>query len=339
MLTHLPPGTAINVKAPTSLIFYMIFRSLIAAAYSSVFDSSHLSTPSKLHLSREPPGNSSGSSSSIGSPTMSSSPKPKSTTDQVFTTKNFIRILNINFQSVRKKVLNIEVLIKTTNSDIILGTETWLTEEVKTTEFFSCSLGYKVHRHDRKNDHHGGVMIALKDDLELLDVQKSKNLELISGRIKLNRNKDLIIDSYYRPPNKTDADEDYLNITYSELTRLKSKKRNTVHIIGGDYNLPDIDWLSMTFNRTNHYPQRVNQTFVNIVHDMGLKQMVNFPIRVENTLDLTLTTHPSFMIRCKPLPPIGVKSDHDIVLFDTSLSPIRSKTPRQKIILWKRANI
>ncbi|KAL3863652.1 hypothetical protein ACJMK2_005400 [Sinanodonta woodiana] len=88
-------------------------------------------------------------------------------------------------------------------------------------------------------------MIALKDDLELLDVQKSKNLELTSGRIKLNRNKDLIIASYYRPPNKTD--EDYLNITYSELTRLKSKKRNTVHIIGGDFNLPDMDLSSMTF--------------------------------------------------------------------------------------------
>ncbi|KAL3872380.1 hypothetical protein ACJMK2_040310 [Sinanodonta woodiana] len=130
---------------------------------------------------------------------MSSSPKPKSTTDQVSTIKKFIRILNINFQSIRKKVLNIEVLIKTTNPDIILGTETWLTEEVNTTECFSSSLRYKVHRHDRKNDPHGGVMIALKDDLELLDVQKSKNLELISGRIKLNRNKDLIIASYYRP--------------------------------------------------------------------------------------------------------------------------------------------
>ena len=110
---------------------------------------------------------------------------------------------------------------------------------------------------------------------------------------------------YYRPPNKTD--EDYLNITYSELTRLKSKKRNTVHIIGGDLNLPDMDWSSMTFSLTNHYPQRVNQAFVNIVHDMGLEQMVNFPPRLENTLDLILTTHPSFMIRCKPLPPIGVE--------------------------------
>ncbi|KAL3856606.1 hypothetical protein ACJMK2_011341, partial [Sinanodonta woodiana] len=105
----------------------------IGSSYSSAFDSSHLSTPSKSHLSREPPGNSSGSSSSIGSSKIASSPKPKSTTDQISTTKNFIRILNINFQSIRKKVLDIEVLIKTTNPDIILGTETWQTEEVKTT--------------------------------------------------------------------------------------------------------------------------------------------------------------------------------------------------------------
>ncbi|KAL3865214.1 hypothetical protein ACJMK2_006830 [Sinanodonta woodiana] len=117
----------------------VIDSSSIGSSYSSVFDSSHLSTPSKSHLSREPPGNSSGSSSSIGSPTMASSPKTKSTTDQVSTTNNFIRILNINFQSIRKKVLNIEVLIKTTNPDIILGTETWLTEEVNTTECFNST--------------------------------------------------------------------------------------------------------------------------------------------------------------------------------------------------------
>ncbi|KAL3877126.1 hypothetical protein ACJMK2_034879 [Sinanodonta woodiana] len=122
----------------------VIDSSSIGSSYSSVFDSSHLSTPSKSHLSREPSGNSSGSSSSIGSPTMASSPKTKSTTSQVSTTKNFIRILNINLQSIIKKVLNIEVLIKTTNPDIILGTETWLTEEINTTEFSSSSLRYKV---------------------------------------------------------------------------------------------------------------------------------------------------------------------------------------------------
>ena len=41
---------------------------------------------------------------------------------------------------------------------------------------------------------------------------------------------------------------------------------------------------------------------------------VNFPTRLQNTLDLVLMPYPSFKIGCKPLPPIGLKSDHDMVL-------------------------
>ena len=49
--------------------------------------------------------------------------------------------------------------------------------------------------------------------------------------------------------------------------------------------------------------------------ELGLEQLVDFPTRLENTLDLIFTSHPSFKIRCKPLPPIGQKSDRDIFFF------------------------
>ena len=52
-----------------------------------------------------------------------------------------------------------------------------------------------------------------------------------------------------------------------------------------------------------------------VASDLGLEQMVDFPIRVENTPDLIFTSHPSFQERCKPLLQISGKSDHDIVLF------------------------
>ena len=67
--------------------------------------------------------------------------------------------------------------------------------------------------------------------------------------------------------------------------------------------------------------------------------MVDFPTRQDNTLDLVLTSHPGFKIRCKPLPPIGPKSDHDIVLFDTSHQPYRARPTRRKIFLWKKADL
>ncbi|KAL8618871.1 hypothetical protein ACOMHN_000878 [Nucella lapillus] len=67
--------------------------------------------------------------------------------------------------------------------------------------------------------------------------------------------------------------------------------------------------------------------------------MVDFPTRKDKTtLDIILTSHPSFKVRCKPLPSVG-NSDHDIVLYDTALAPHRSRPPRRKIFLWKKADV
>jgi hypothetical protein len=54
---------------------------------------------------------------------MTSSPKP---TKAKPTHKKQVRILNINFQSVRKKGKLLETIIESTDPDIIIGTETWL---------------------------------------------------------------------------------------------------------------------------------------------------------------------------------------------------------------------
>jgi len=80
--------------------------------------------------------------SSLGSPEAASSPKvnSKKSTKQ----KKNLRLLNINFQSVRNKGRNIDVLVETTNPNIIIGTETWLSNEIQSTYFFNPELGYSV---------------------------------------------------------------------------------------------------------------------------------------------------------------------------------------------------
>ena len=89
---------------------------------------------------------------------------------------------------------------------------------------------------------------------------------------------------------------------------------------------------------SKHYPRRVSQTFLDIASDLGLEQMVQFPTRGENTLDLIFTSHPSYQERCKSLPSISERSDHDIVLFDTAHQPVRSRPKRRTIYLWKKAD-
>ena len=67
--------------------------------------------------------------------------------------------------------------------------------------------------------------------------------------------------------------------------------------------------------------------------------MVTTPTRQNNILDLIFTSHPSFTERCKTLPPISEKSDHDMVLFDVSMQPVRSRPKRSTIFLWDKADI
>ena len=69
--------------------------------------------------------------------------------------KRNLHILNMNFQSVRNKGRNIDVLVETSNTDIILGIETWLSEDIQSSYFFNPKLGHTVHRRDRPNDPHG----------------------------------------------------------------------------------------------------------------------------------------------------------------------------------------
>ena len=94
------------------------------------------------------------------------------------------------------------------------------------------------------------------------------------------------------------------------------KRRKDILIIGGDFNLPDICWSEQSI-QTNQYPTHTNQAYLDTIADNGLEQLVDFPTRKENTLDLFFTTHPSFKQRCKPLPSIG-NNDHDIVLLDVA---------------------
>jgi hypothetical protein len=53
------------------------------------------------------------------------------------------------------------------------------------------------------------------------------------------------------------------------------------------------------------YPIKTNQIFLEIVADNGFEQIVDFPTRKDNTLDLMLQSHPAYKLRCKP--PVDIR--------------------------------
>ena len=50
-----------------------------------------------------------------------------------------------------------------------------------------------MHRIDRPDNPHGGVLIAVKKDIELNDIKCSKDLELISGAVRISKQKKMVI--------------------------------------------------------------------------------------------------------------------------------------------------
>jgi exonuclease III len=159
--------------------------------------------------------------------------------------KNGLRILNIHFQSLRKKGKLLEPVIVDSDPDIIFGTETWLDDSIKTSEILPNEFEYTIHRRDRSTDYHGGVLITAKNHLELHNIQKSKAIEMISGEIKLNTKK-VTLSAYYRPPNRTD--NHYLYNTVEEFISIKQRAKKNIMIVAGDFNLPDISSNIKTLN-------------------------------------------------------------------------------------------
>ena len=69
---------------------------------------------------------------------------------------------------------------------------------------------------------------------------------------------------------------------------------------------------------------------------LGLSQMVTFPTRLDNTLDIFPTNRPSLVNRCEPI--LGV-SDHDAAAYvNSDIVPKRQRPVQRKIHIWKKAD-
>ena len=104
--------------------------------------------------------------------------------------------------------------------------------------------------------------------------------------------------------------------------------------IGGDMNLPDIEWETEQLT-TNQYTHSNSYSFLDALANTGLRQIVNFPTMNNNTLDVVLTNRPYLAKQCVGMPGL---SDHDIVFVEANWCALRHKSARCKVLLWKHAN-
>jgi len=116
----------------------------------------------------------------------------------------------------------------------------------------------------------------------------------------------------YRPPNYDQNASHYVNLLLDCVDKYPCNSRSSV--ILGDFNLPNISWPNL--HCSNDY---IHQTFLSFVITRGFIQLVDFPTRERNLLDIILTDDECLVTSVLPDAPLG-HSDHTSIVFTLSVS-------------------
>ena len=193
------------------------------------------------------------------------------------------KVININCQSVANKKASLLTLCETTGADIVIGTESWLTDQHLSTEIFPDN--YKVYRHDRKKKKGGGVFVLVKSTIPSLEPEElsaNDDCKMIWVQIQVIGASHLYVGTFYRPP---DIDNpDYLSHLDASLSRIPEG----AHVwIGGDFNLADINWTVNSVCPSATKPTLCSQ-LIDITNDWFLQQLVTEQTRITETTESIL---------------------------------------------------
>jgi len=240
-----------------------------------------------------------------------------------------LRILNVNFQSVKMKKDRLLNILESTKPDVLIGTETWLTPDITSSEIFPS--GYTIYRKDRTSKVGGGVLLAMRSELDSEEVPElDSDCELIWAKINLLGNKTLYLCAFYR--HNVSDEISLTNLQHSLAKTPTNGKANL--IIGGDFNLPGWDWSTMTLKPKTVSPS-LHKYFNDVINDHGLEQLVRDPTRKDNILDLLLTNCPHEVFRVEVIPGL---SDYDAVLAEFDLCPVKIRQKPRPIALFHKAD-
>ena len=153
-------------------------------------------------------------------------------------------------------------------------------------------------------------MLLIDKDISHMSITELEN-DSGSVLVKVFANKaPHFVVSWYRPPGSTSEEFQLFREQLDYIrTHYKGKKLPSVHVLG-DFNFKYIDWPDRLSKSGSTLSQSEGQILIDIMNDHGLEQMVHFPTREKNTLDLILTTLPG---QFKNVHSLDKLSDHDIV--------------------------
>lgn len=259
------------------------------------------------------------------------------------TPKDQFSCVVINFQSVRNKQTELYNILSSMSPDVVIGNETHLQQDYRNSEILPhdipSELQYKIFRKDRgmlTDKGGGGVMVMVKPEYDCEECPDlDSDCEIKWVRVITSSKEPILIGTFYREPKSPLETLDQLN---NSLILIKTSKKYSQSkiILGGDFNLGDIDW------ETGSAPSGARDKahcikLCNILNEHCLEQMNRQPTRQGRLLDLFITSHPSLVQKCYTCPPIGL-ADHDVLAVNTLLRPTPQKKLTRTVYDYKKAN-
>ena len=190
--------------------------------------------------------------------------------------RNTLRGMIINCNGLKGSAHSTEfqALLELHEPDFVLGTESKLHPDVPTYSIFPPS--HTVFRKDR-NANGGGVFQAIKSHLVCVEEVdfNNDNCEILWSSLKIGSNKTLYLSSFYRPPNSPKEILDCLGDSISEMFTKIPHHPNI--IIGGDFNLGDVDWHCEIPTTSNRSTASQHNKLLHLMDDYSLTQHVKVP--------------------------------------------------------------
>ena len=147
------------------------------------------------------------------------------------------------------------------------------------------------------------------------------NCEILWAKVLISASKSLTLGCFYRPPDKISTSEELQN-------------SNQTIVLGGDFNLPGIDWDNVVVN-----PKVANKSqcelLLSSLDTHALAQIHKEPTREENILDLLITNKPGLIKSSHSVPGI---SDHCAVVTELDIDPPYHRTNHRPVRQFKNAN-
>jgi hypothetical protein len=178
-----------------------------------------------------------------------------------------LAVLQLNCRSIRNKFLELWNLIETYKPDIVIGKESWLNEDVNNAEVF---MGDYITIRRERCSRGGGVFICIKSNVEFKNTWAGDDFEIFAVEINSrgHRYNWEILGAY-----RATSDDSRVLERLIDRTE-KTYNPNKYSIIGGELNLPRVDWKGKTEsnNRTQSLVNRV-------IWDNGYSQVTKSPTR------------------------------------------------------------